>query len=92
VLSRIWLPDLFLLSGDSQFLLGQLDQISQLDIFMSLPILIVTSSAIAELEWLKARFHKLRLYECADVYGDGLESSRSQILLNLYQAINDALR
>ncbi|MDX2256412.1 MAG: hybrid sensor histidine kinase/response regulator [Pseudanabaenaceae cyanobacterium bins.39] len=91
VLLRIWLPDLFLLSGDSQLLLSQLEQINQLDIFMGLPILIITSSEIAEIEWLKARFQRLNLHECAGVYWDSLENRRSNILLNLYQAINDAL-
>ena len=91
VLSKIWQPDLLLLDGDDKFLLKHLENISKLRVLSNLPILIITRSAIAEINWLKSRFTKLSLHDCAGLDLDHLDINRAEVLLSLHQSINSAL-
>ncbi|TYQ26584.1 ATP-binding protein [Pseudanabaena sp. UWO310] len=91
ILAKIWLPDLFLLDGDNQSLLQCLEDISQLEILADLPILIVTKSAIAEINWLQKRFANLDLYDCLGLDLDHLDTARDKILLVLHQSISNAM-
>jgi signal transduction histidine kinase len=91
VLSKIWQPDLFLLDGDNQFLLTHLETISQLETLSSLPILLITRSAVAEIDWLQNRFPKLSLHDCLGLSLDNLDTERAEILLALHQSINNAV-
>jgi CheY-like chemotaxis protein len=91
VLSKIWQPDLFLLNGDNQFLLTHLENISQLDGISNLPILIITKSAIAEINWLQNRFVNLNLHECIGLDLDHLDTARSEVLLALHQSITNSM-
>ena len=91
VLSKIWQPDLFLIDGDSQSLLQYLEDISQLDTLSGLPILIITKSAIAEINWLQNRFTNLNLHDCLGLDLDNLEVDRANILLMLHQSITMAM-
>ena len=90
VLSKIWQPELFLLSGDSQLLLENLEQIAQMDAPASLPILLITRSAIAELDWLQHRFTNLKLYDCALLNLNDSETKADTLFL-VHQAITNAL-
>jgi signal transduction histidine kinase/response regulator of citrate/malate metabolism len=90
-LSKIWQPDLVLLNGDNQFLLKYLEDISQLELLSSLPILIITKSAIAEINWLQKRFTNLNLYDCQSLDLDNLDTARAEILLALHQSITNAI-
>ncbi len=90
VLSKIWQPEIFLLGGDSQFLLENLEQIAQMNAPASLPILLITRSAIAELDWLQHRFANLKLYDCPLLNLDNLETKADTLLL-LHEAITNAL-
>ncbi|PZU97072.1 MAG: hypothetical protein DCE90_08010 [Pseudanabaena sp.] len=85
VLANIWQPDLFLLDGDSQFLLDHLEQINHLERISDLPILLITKSVIAEINWLQSRFNKLSLHDCVGL--DLTTSDRATILLALHQGI-----
>ncbi|OIP69003.1 MAG: hypothetical protein AUK48_15085 [Oscillatoriales cyanobacterium CG2_30_44_21] len=85
VLTNIWQPDLFVLDGDSQFLLDQLEQINQLERISDLPILLLTKSAIAEINWLQGRFNRLSLHDCVSL--DLHSGDRATVLLVLHQAI-----
>ncbi|MEA5486571.1 MULTISPECIES: ATP-binding protein [Pseudanabaena] len=91
VLSKIWQPDLFLLNGDNQVLLKYLEDISELETLSSLPILIVTKSAIAEINWLQNRFANLSLHDCLSLDLDNLDTARAEVLLALHQSINNAV-
>ncbi|MBD2175820.1 hybrid sensor histidine kinase/response regulator [Pseudanabaena sp. FACHB-1998] len=91
VLSKIWQPDLFLLDGDNQFLLTHLETISDFDILSSLPILLITRSAVAEIDWLQNRFPKLSLRDCMGLSLDNLDTDRADILLTLHQSITNAV-
>ncbi|MEA5477487.1 ATP-binding protein [Pseudanabaena galeata UHCC 0370] len=91
VLSKIWQPDLFLLNGDNQVLLKYLEDISELETLSSLPILIVTKSAIAEINWLQNRFVNLSLHDCLSLDLDNLDTARAEVLLALHQSINNAV-
>ena len=91
VLSKIWQPDLLLLNGDNQFLLKYLEDISQLELLSSLPILIMTKSAIAEINWLQQRFANLKLHDCQSLDLDNVDTARAEILLALHQSITNAI-
>lgn len=91
VLSKIWQPDLLLLNGDNQFLLKYLDDISQLELLSSLPILIITKSEIAEINWLQKRFANLNLHDCQSLDLDNVDTARAEILLALHQSITNAI-
>jgi CheY-like chemotaxis protein len=91
-LSKIWQPDLVLLNGDNQFLLKYLEDISQLELLSSLPILIITKSAIAEINWLQNRFINLNLHDCLSLDLDKVDTARTEILLALHQSITNAIR
>ncbi|MBD2188929.1 ATP-binding protein [Pseudanabaena mucicola] len=91
-LSKIWQPDLLLLNGDHQDLLKNLEDISHLDILSSLPILIITKSAIVEINWLRNQFSNLNLYDCLGLDLDNLDTARAEILLILHQSITEAMR
>lgn len=91
VLSKIWQPDLFLLDGDNPFLLKHLEMISQLDVLANLPILIITRSSVAEIDWLKKRFTGLSLHDCIGLQLEHLDSNRAEILLALHQSITNAV-
>ncbi len=91
VLSKIWQPDLFLLDGDNQFLLKYLENISQLNLLSNVPILIITKSAIAEINWLQNRFPSLNLHDCLGLDLDRLDTSRAEILSALHQSISNAM-
>ncbi|WP_434684688.1 ATP-binding protein [Pseudanabaena minima] len=91
VLSKIWQPDLFLLNGDNQVLLECLEDISQLELLSSLPILIITKSAIAEINWLQKRFANLSLHDCLSLDLDNLDTTRAEVLLALHQSITNAV-
>jgi signal transduction histidine kinase/CheY-like chemotaxis protein len=91
VLSKIWHPDLFLLNGDNQFLLKYLKDISQLNLLVDLPILIITKSAIAEINWLRNQFPSLNLHDCLGLDLDNLDTARARILLSLHQSITKAM-
>lgn len=91
VLSKIWQPDLFLLNGDNQFLLQYLKDISQLNLLVDLPILIITKSAIAEINWLRNQFPNLNLHDCLGLDLDDLDTARARILLSLHQSITNAM-
>ncbi|PZO39445.1 MAG: hypothetical protein DCF19_14410 [Pseudanabaena frigida] len=91
VLTKIWLPDLFLLDGDNRYLLKHLENIAQQDMLMSLPILIITRSAVAEIDWLKKRFQGLSLHDCVGLDLDRLDTNRAEISLALHQSINNAV-
>jgi len=91
VLSKIWQPDLFLLNGDNQVLLKCLEDISQLESLSSLPILIITKSAIAEINWLQNRFTNLSLHDCLSLDLDNLDTGRAEVLLALHQSITNAV-
>jgi hypothetical protein len=91
VLSKIWHPDLFLLNGDNQFLLKYLKDISQLNLLVDLPILIITKSAIAEINWLRDQFPSLNLHDCLGLDLDNLDTARARILLSLHQSITKAM-
>jgi signal transduction histidine kinase/CheY-like chemotaxis protein len=90
-LSKIWQPDLVLLNGDNQFLLQYLEDISQLDLLSSLPILIITKSAIAEIDWLQNRFANLNLHDCLSLDLDNVDVDRAEVLLALHQSITNAI-
>jgi signal transduction histidine kinase/response regulator of citrate/malate metabolism len=90
-LSKIWQPDLLLLNGDNQFLLKYLEDISQLELLSSLPILIITKSAIAEINWLQKRFTNLNLHDCQSLDLDNIDTARAEILLALHQSITSAI-
>jgi signal transduction histidine kinase/CheY-like chemotaxis protein len=90
-LSKIWQPDLLLLNGDNQFLLKYLEDISQLELLSSLPILIITKSAIAEINWLQKRFTNLNLHNCQSLDLDNVDTARAEILLALHQSITNAI-
>jgi signal transduction histidine kinase/CheY-like chemotaxis protein len=90
-LSKIWQPDLVLLNGDNQFLLKYLEDISQLELLSSLPILIITKSAIAEINWLQKRFANLNLHDCQSLNLDNVDTARAEILLALHQSITNAI-
>ena len=85
VLTNICQPDLFLLDGDSQLLLEHLEQINELKRISDLPILIITKSIIAEINWLQSRFNKLSLHDCVGL--DLITSDRVTVLLTLHQSI-----
>jgi len=91
VLSKIWRPDLFLLNGDNQVLLECLENISQLETLSSLPILLITKSAIAEINWLQNRFANLNLHDCLSLDLDNLDTARAEVLLALHQSITNAV-
>lgn len=91
VLSKIWQPDLFLLNGDNQVLLKCLEDISELETLSSLPILIITKSAIAEINWLQNRFANLSLHDCLSLDLDNLDTARAEVLLALHQSITNAI-
>jgi CheY-like chemotaxis protein len=91
-LSKIWQPDLLLLNGDHQDLLKNLEDISHLDVLSSLPILIITKSAIVEINWLRNQFSNLNLYDCLGLDLDNLDTARAEILLILHQSITEAMR
>jgi signal transduction histidine kinase/CheY-like chemotaxis protein len=91
ILSKIWQPDLFLLDGDNQFLLKYLESISQLDLLSNLPILIITKSAIAEIDWLQNRFPSLNLHDCLGLDLAHLDTDRAEILSALHQSISNAM-
>jgi signal transduction histidine kinase/CheY-like chemotaxis protein len=91
VLSKIWQPDLLLLNGDNQFLLKYLEDISQLELLSSLPILIITKSVIAEINWLQKRFANLNLHACQSLDLDNVDTARAEILLALHQSITNAI-
>jgi signal transduction histidine kinase/CheY-like chemotaxis protein len=91
VLSKIWQPDLFLLNGDNQFLLKYLEDISHLELLSSLPILIITKSTIAEINWLQNRFTNLSLHDCLSLDLDNLDVARAEILLALHKSITNAV-
>jgi CheY-like chemotaxis protein len=91
VLCQILPPDLFLLDGDNELLLTHLDNISQLSVLSDLPILIITRSPISKLDWLKKRFVKLSLYDCAGLDLERLNTNRAEILLTLNQSITNAM-
>ncbi len=90
-LSKIWQPDLVLLNGDNQFLLKYLEEISQLELLSSLPILIITKSAIAEINWLQKRFANLNLHDCQSLDLDHVDTARVEILLALHKSITNAI-
>jgi len=91
VLSKIWQPELFLLGGDRQTLLTYLETISQLEMFVNLPILIISRAAIVEIDWLKSRFTELSLHECIELNLEELETNRAGTLLVLHQSIAKAI-
>ncbi|WP_271254882.1 ATP-binding protein [Pseudanabaena sp. Chao 1811] len=91
VLSKIWQPDLFLLDGDNHFLLKHLETISHLEVLANLPILIITRSSVAEIDWLKKRFPSLGLHDCIGLQLEHLDSNRAEILLALHQSITNAV-
>jgi signal transduction histidine kinase len=91
VLSKIWQPDLLLLNGDNQFLLKYLEDISRLELLSSLPILIITKTAIAEINWLQKRFANLNLHDCQSLDLDNVDTARAEILLALQQSITNAI-
>jgi len=91
VLSKIWQPDLFLLDGDNHFLLKHLETISHLEVLANLPILIITRSSVAEIDWLKKRFPSLSLHDCIGLQLEHLDSNRAEILLALHQSITNAV-
>jgi signal transduction histidine kinase len=91
VLSKIWQPDLFLLDGDNHFLLKHLETISHLEVLANLPILIITRSSVAEIDWLKKRFPSLSLHDCIGLQLENLDSNRAEILLALHQSITNAV-
>ncbi len=91
ILSKIWQPDLFLLDGDNQFLLKYLEEISQLDLLPNLPILIITKSAIAEINWLQNRFPNLNLHDCLGLDLNRLDTARAEILSSLHQSIANTM-
>jgi signal transduction histidine kinase/CheY-like chemotaxis protein len=91
VLSKILQPDLFLIDGDSQSLLQYLEDINQLDTLSGLPILIITKSVIAEINWLQNRFKNLNLHGCLGLDLDNLEANRDDVLLVLHQSITMAM-
>jgi signal transduction histidine kinase/CheY-like chemotaxis protein len=91
VLSKIWQPDLVLLNGDNQFLLKYLEDISHLELLSNLPILIITKSAIAEINWLQKRFANLNLHDCQSLDLDNVDTARTEILLALHQSITNAI-
>jgi signal transduction histidine kinase/CheY-like chemotaxis protein len=90
-LSKIWQPDLLLLNGDNQFLLQYLEDISQLELLSSLPILIITKSTIAEINWLQKRFANLNLHACQSLDLDNVNTAKAEILLALHQSITNAI-
>ena len=90
-LSKIWQPDLLLLNGDNQFLLQYLEDISHLELFSSLPILIITKSTIAEINWLQKRFANLNLHACQSLDLDNVNTAKAEILLSLHQSITNAI-
>ncbi|GBO55000.1 hypothetical protein APA_3051 [Pseudanabaena sp. lw0831] len=90
-LSKIWQPDLVLLNGDNQFLLKYLEDISKLELLSSLPILIITKSEIAEINWLQNRFINLNLHDCLSLDLDNVDIARTEILLALHQSITNAI-
>ncbi|MCX5933222.1 MAG: hypothetical protein NTU99_00265, partial [Pseudanabaena sp. LacPavin_0818_WC45_MAG_42_6] len=90
-LSKIWQPDLLLLNGDNQFLLQYLEDISHLKLFSSLPILIITKSTIAEINWLQKRFANLNLHACQSLDLDNVDTAKAEILLALHQSITNAI-
>ncbi|MFN5764045.1 MAG: ATP-binding protein [Pseudanabaena sp.] len=90
-LSKIWQPDLLLLNGDNQFLLQYLEDISHLELFSSLPILIITKSTIAEINWLQKRFANLNLHACQSLDLDNVNTAKAEILLALHQSITNAI-
>lgn len=85
VLTSILQPDLFLLDGDSQSLLDHLEQINNLEQISDLPILMITKSVIAEINWLQGRFKRLSLHDCVGL--DLIDSDRPTVLLGLHQSI-----
>ncbi|BBC26569.1 ATP-binding protein [Pseudanabaena sp. ABRG5-3] len=91
VLSKIWQPDLFLLDGDNHFLLKHLETISHLEVLANLPILIITRSSVAEIDWLKKKFPSLSLHDCIGLQLEHLDSNRAEILLALHQSITNAV-
>ena len=91
VLCQILPSDLFLLDGDNELLLTHLDHISQLNVLSDLPILIITRSPISKIDWLKKRFTKLSLYDCAGLDLERLNTNRAEILLVLNQSITNAM-
>ena len=91
VLSKIWQPDLLLMNGDNQFLLKYLEDISQLELLSSLPVLIITKSAIAEINWLQKRFTNLNLHACQSLDLDNVDTAKAEILLALHQSITNAI-
>ncbi|NUN63716.1 response regulator [Pseudanabaena biceps] len=91
ILSKIWQPELFLLDGDNQSLLLQLEEISKLETLANLPIMILTTSAIVEIKWLQSRFTKLSLHDCVGIDLENLICDRDRILLALHQSISDVI-
>jgi len=91
VLSKIWQPELFLLDGDRQTLVTYLETISQLEMFVNLPILIISRASVVEIDWLKSRFAELSLHECIGLNLEELETNRSETLLVLHQSIAKAI-
>jgi len=91
VLSKICQPDLFLIDGDSESLLQYLEDISHLDTLSSLPILIITKSAIAEIDWLQNRFKSLNLHDCLGLDLENVKNARADVLLALHQSITNAM-
>jgi len=90
-LSKICQPDLFLIDGDSESLLQYLEDISHLDTLSSLPILIITKSAIAEIDWLQNRFKSLNLHDCLGLDLENVKNARADVLLALHQSITNAM-
>ena len=90
-LSKIWQPDLVLLNGDNQFLLQYLEELSHLELLPNLPILIITKSALTEINWLQNRFINLNLHDCMSLDLDNADTARSEILLSLHQSITNAI-
>jgi hypothetical protein len=72
--------------------LKNLEDISHLDVLSSLPILIITKSAIVEINWLRNQFSNLNLYDCLGLDLDNLDTARAEILLILHQSITEAMR
>jgi CheY-like chemotaxis protein len=91
VLSKIWMPDLFLLDGDNKLLLKYLEDISQLNMLTGLPILMITKSAIAEIGWLQKKFPNLSLRNYISLDLTNLDTNRAEILMALHQSINNAI-
>jgi hypothetical protein len=91
VLSKIWHPDLFLIDGDRNSFLEYLEHINKSNNFARLPILIITKSAIAEIDWLRNRFTNLNLYGCLGLDLENIEMARSDSLSTLTQSLTDAM-